>query len=237
VFVEKLAVAIRVLGCVVLAMVTGSLAGTSLADGVAASRTVHRCDARNVVVRSPDYADVPMACDGARDAIVFLASQGLEATSDVTIELVPKLSKQVSAYAAGCYLESEHRVLMLKYSAFEKCGSWFNISANRQLYRSFVAHEVAHAVAACNFKIAKPSIQAKEYIAFVTMFATMDPELRECVLSQSPGDGYEGDWQMSTTIYLLDPMRFGVQAYRHFRKPENGRDYLHAILAGRALID
>jgi hypothetical protein len=178
-----------------------------------------------------------MACDGARDAIRFLASQGLEATSDVTIEIVPKLPSQVSASAAGCYLESEHRVLMVSYSAFEKCGSWFNISANRQLYRSFVAHEVAHAVAACNFRIPKPSIQAKEYIAFVTMFATMDPELRECVLSQSPGEGYEGDWQMSTTIYLLDPMRFGVQAYRHCRKPENGRDYLHAILAGRALAD
>lgn len=51
------------------------------------------------------------------------------------------------------------------------------------------------------------------------------------------GEGYEGDWQMSTTIYLLDPVRFGAQAYRHFLKPGNRRDHLHAILAGRALTD
>jgi hypothetical protein len=218
-------------------MVTDSQLSASLADGVAASRIVHRCDTRNVVVRAPDDADVPVFCDGARDAIVFLASQGLDVTSDVTIEVVPKLSGQVSASAAGCYLESERRVLMLTYAEFEKCGSWFDIPASRRLYRSLVAHEVAHAVAACNFKIPEPSIQAKEYIAYVTMFATMDPALRACVLSKSPGEGYEGDWQMSTTIYLLDPMRFGAQAYRHFLKPGNGRDYLHAILAGRALTD
>jgi hypothetical protein len=42
---------------------------------------------------------------------------------------------------------------------------------------------------------------------------------------------------MSTTIYLLDPVRFGAQAYRHFLKPGNRRDHLHAILAGRALTD
>lgn len=185
VFSEKLAFAIRVLGCVVLATATDSLAGTTLADGAAASGTAHRCDPRNIVVRSPDYADVPMSCDGARDAIMFLGSQGLKVTSEVTIEIVPTLASQVGASAAGCYLEPERRVLMLSYFAFEKCGSWFNISAIRQLYRSFVTHEAAHALAACNFKIPKPSIQAKEYIAYVTMFAAMDPALRECVLSQS----------------------------------------------------
>jgi hypothetical protein len=232
---EKLAVA--ALGCVAFAIVTNSPIGIALADGSAASRIVHRCDTRNVVVRAPDDANVPVSCDGARDAIVFLSSQGLDVTGDVTIEVASKLPSHVSASAAGCYLESERRVLMLDYSAFEKCGSWFGIPASRRLYRSLVAHEVAHALAACNFRIPKPSIQAKEYIAYVTMFATMDPALRECVLSQAPGEGYEGDWQMSTTIYLLDPMRFGVQAYRHFLKPGNGRDYLHAILAGRALID
>jgi hypothetical protein len=42
---------------------------------------------------------------------------------------------------------------------------------------------------------------------------------------------------MRTSIYLMDPMRFGVQAYRHFLKPGNGRDYLHAILDGKVMLE
>ena len=105
------------------------------------------------------------------------------------------------------------------------------------LYRSLAAHEVAHAISDCNFKLARPTIQAKEYLAYVTMFATMAPAVRARILRKSPGHGYEGDWQMSTPIYMADPMRFGVQAYRHFLKPDNGRSYLHAILAGKVMIE
>lgn len=48
-----------------------------------------------------------MFCNGARDAIAFLASQGLVLTGDVSIEVVANLPGQVSASAAGCCLESE----------------------------------------------------------------------------------------------------------------------------------
>jgi hypothetical protein len=103
------------------------------------------------------------------------------------------------------------------------------------LYRSLVAHEVAHAVAAANFEITNPAIQAHEYIAYVTMFATMAPTLRERLLARYPGGGYEDDGQMSSTILLFDPMRFGAQAYRHYL--ESGSAYLHAVVAGRALVE
>jgi hypothetical protein len=32
-------------------------------------------------------------------------------------------------------------------------------------------------------------------------------------------------------------MSFGVRAYRHFLKLANGREYLHAILNGKALVE
>jgi hypothetical protein len=128
-------------------------------------------------------------------------------------------------------------VLIIVYSQFRKFKTWFGIPIDRSLYRSLVSHEVAHLVADCNFKISKPSIQAKEYIAYVMQFSTMEPVLRERVLSQFPSEGFEGDWQMGTTIYLFDCMGFDVRAYRHFLKPDNGRDCLHAILTGKALDD
>jgi hypothetical protein len=196
-----------------------------------------RCEAQNVSVRSPSPTDAKLACKGARDAIGFLAAHGFDVVRDVSIELVPKLTRVAGASAAGCYLESEQRVLILTFREFKKFKTWFNVPIDASLYRGLVAHEVAHALGACNFKVATSSIQAKEYIAYVTMLATTAPAQRERVLSEFPGQGFEGDWQMNTTIYLVDPMRFGVQAYRHFLKPANGRDYLHAILAGKVMIE
>ena len=196
-----------------------------------------RCNGQNVVVRSPDHAEALIACEGARDAIGFLASQGLDVTGDITIELLTRLPAFVSSSAAGCYLESEQRVLILVYSKFREFETWFGIPIDRSLYRSLVSHEVAHLVAHCNFKIPKPTIQAKEYIAYVTQFSTMEPVLRERVLLHFPCAAFEGEWQMSTTIYMFDCMSFGARAYRHFLKMENGRDYLHAIIDGKALVD
>jgi hypothetical protein len=206
-------------------------------DGVFAAEI--RCNVLNavVVVHAPDHADILIACEGARDAIVFLTSQGLDAPIDIAIDLVARLPAVVSASATGFCLESERRAIVLVYSEFRKFKTWFGVPIKRALYRSLVSHEVAHLVAGYNFKIPKPSIQAKEYIAYITQFATMEPVLRERVLARFPLEGFEGDWQMKSTIYMLDCMSFGVRAYRHFLKPANGRDYLHKILTGKALVE
>jgi hypothetical protein len=61
--------------------------------------------------------------------------------------------------------------------------------------------------------------------------------MRARVLAQFPSKAFEDDGQMNPTIYLFDSSCFGVRAYRHFLKPANGRNYLHAILAGKALAE
>jgi hypothetical protein len=196
-----------------------------------------RCSGQNVVVRSPVDADALIACEGTRDAIEFLASQGLDVPNDVAIEIVMKLPPVVSRSAAGSYLESERRVLILVYSEFRKFKTWFGIPINRSLYRSLVSHEVAHLVADYNFKIPQPSIQAKEYIAYITQLSSMEPALRNRVMSHFQCKAFEGDWQMCTTIYMFDCMGFGLRAYRHFLKLANGCEYLHDILNGKALVE
>ena len=196
-----------------------------------------RCGGQNVVVRAQERTDALLACEGARDAVQFLASQGLDATGEIAIEIVPSMTRAVSVSAAGCYLEPQRLAMVLCYSEFRKLGSWFGIPVDRSLHRSLVSHEVAHCVAGCNFRIATPAIQAKEYIAYITQFATMEPALRERILSHFQGEAFAGDWQMGTTIYMFDCMAFGVRAYRHFLKLADGRAYLQAILDGRALAE
>lgn len=196
-----------------------------------------RCTGQNVVVRSPIYADALIACEGARDAIKFLSCQGMDVSGNVAIDLVRTLPVVVSRSAAGCYLESERRAVALVYSQFKKSKTWFGIPINRSLYRSLISHEVAHLVAHYNFKIPKPTIQAKEYIAYVTQLETMEPALRKQIMSQFKCKAFEGDWQMCSTIYMFDCMGFGVRAYLHFLNLANGGVYLQSILNGKALVE
>jgi hypothetical protein len=211
----------------------------SAANSFAAEETMTlattACDAPNLFILSGNAEDVAAACDGAAAARDFLGSYGLDVSSDIWVEILPTLGSTPKDNAAGCYLASKDRVLVLDYAAFLKLGDWCGIPIDRALYRALVTHEAAHAIAACNFKIPRPSIPAQEYIAYVTMMATMDAEKRDSVMSRFAGKGYETEQQMNTTIYLCDPMRFGVQAYRHFLRRVDGGDYLNAILSGKVL--
>jgi hypothetical protein len=228
-----------ILGALVRAVVAMACFGygVALAAEPSADTTEIRCEARNVSVASAEATDLRLACQGARDAVDFLAAQGLDATGEVAIDLVRILPDAADLASAGVFLESEGRVVVVTFAEFLKFKTWFELAIDASLYRSLVAHEVAHAIAAANFKVPSPSIQAKEYIAYVTMLATMDPEVRQRVLSHSPNHGFEGDWQMSSTIYMLDPMRFAVRAYRHFLKPGNGGAYLQHILSGEVMVE
>ena len=225
----------------VAGLIAGAGTGLCLKNSIETSRgegvfgIANWCDDLDVVVFSQDHQDIKIVCEGARDAIVFLGSHGLDVTDTIVIELLTELPVSLGSSAAGCYLESERRVMILVYSEFRKFETWFGVPIDRSLYRSAVSHEVAHAVSDFNFTISKPSIQAKEYIAYIAQFSTMEPELRSMVLSHFGGTAFEGDWQMSSTIYMLDPMGFGIRAYLHFLKLIDGNKYIHSILKGEAL--
>jgi hypothetical protein len=97
---------------------------------------------------------------GARDAIDLLAAQGVYAKVHVSVEVVSELPLHAESATAGCYLESEQRVVILTFSEFEKFRTWFRIPIDAHLYRSLVAHAVARAIAAQHFRNAKPSTPA-----------------------------------------------------------------------------
>lgn len=153
------------------------------------------------------------------------------------MEVVPALPEGAGHSAAGCFVKSNQRVLVLTYDKFKARRTWFRIPVDRHLYQSVTTHEVAHAIASCNFRISAPSIRATEYIAFVTMFATMSESHRRRIVAMSPGGGFEDESKIAAIVFLFDPLRFGVEAYRHYLRPENGPAFLRAILAGTVLAD
>jgi hypothetical protein len=49
--------------------------------------------------------------------------------------------------------------------------------------------------------------------------------------------GFADESKIATIVFLFDPLRFGVEAYRHYLRPENGPTFLRAILSGTVLAD
>lgn len=191
-------------------------------------------DIRVSAAAQRDFEDI---CVGAADAAAFLTAQGIPPRAPVVIEVASSLPASAGSTAAGCWVADTKRAHVLTYAKFRKNQTWFGVPVDRALYRGLAAHEAAHAVVACNFSGPKPSIQATEYVAYVTMFSTMPQSLRDRILRAMPGRGFESEDKIHTIAYLFDPMRFGVQAYRHYLKPGVGPDFLRSVVAGKALVE
>jgi hypothetical protein len=181
-------------------------------------------------VHAADPADARAACAGAGDALSFLGAAGLDIDVPIEIHVVERLPDGVEPGAAACYVHPQRRIYTRA-----PAGSSSRPPAGAFRYPSLVAHEVAHAVAACNFAVARPTLQAHEYIAAVTTIATLPEAERARLLRTYPGQGFDRPEQISATLYLLAPTWFAVEAYRHYRKPGNGPAFLHRVLSGAAL--
>lgn len=214
-----------------------SLLNGALAGSVAGENLARPCPLSIVNIVAEVRADAADACRGASAAIEFFAALGLKTDEPISIEIMQRLPAPASEIAAGCYLQPQRRILLLTYARFEANRTWFNVPIDRELYQTVATHEVAHALAFCNFRIAKPTVHAAEYIAYVVAFASMSPALREMALAATPGEGFTNTAQISDVIYSLDPMRFAAESYRHYVKPGNGPAFLRAVLAGSALTD
>ncbi len=226
-----------VLNIVQVVLLLGLVASNALAaaHGGEAERRV--CPDGTAAVQDADAADFADVCAGVSGALGFLAVHGIRPTEPVKIRVTAAIPEEAGPTAAGCYLEHKRHVYVVPYRVFRKNKTWFGVNIGRELYRSLAAHEAAHAVAACHFRVPLPSIQAKEYVAYVAMFASMSPELRRQALRATRAQGFESLDRFTPLLYMFDPMRFGAEAYRHFFSTGNRTELLQEILAGKVLND
>lgn len=213
----------------------GALTLTSTASEPQQPSASRLCPYSDVRVFAADSRDLRDGCGGARAAVVFLTPHATGQIKTLAIVIRAKLPTAAGPTAVGAFLAQCDCSTFVPYASFRQQKTWFKVPVSRDLYRSLATHEAAHAVAAHLFQIPNPTIQAKEYVAYVTMFATMDPLLRERVLRALPGNGFASEDRIGLIVYMFDPMRFGVEAYRHYMKPENGDAFLQFVFAGKVL--
>jgi hypothetical protein len=205
---------------------------------LAATPAPARCPQGNVVVEAADARDFETGCRGAAAAVEFLAASGLGVGIPIEISFVDVMPEIVAGTpAVGCYVRAGDRIYVLTFARCRQRPLTHDVAIDRPVHLGLVAHEVAHRIVAANVGQVRLSMVAQEYIAYVTMYATMPEIPRQRVLRQIPGDGFDSNAEINTTVYLIDPVRFGAQAYRHYLKPGVGRSFIASVLNGQVLVE
>jgi len=193
-----------------------------------------QCSA-DVTVRSHDSIDARSVCRGALAAVEFFRKHGVEICEALEAEVVDELPRGVDASAVGLFSRSERKAYILSYKMFMKHGEWLELEIDRRLYESVATHEIAHALARCAAASPPLSIQATEYIAYVSMLTAMDPAQLNAMIEANPKIEFESESEINELSYALDSTRFGIMAYRHYLRQLDRPGLIQAILAGKVL--
>ncbi len=180
--------------------------------------------------------DARLACQAARAAADFLGDHGFDVRPSIEIAIDNEACKHQHDRVLGIFSGREEEVIVMSQDACRRAlanGTLFGLPFDAELYRSLVAHEVAHAIAAANFAVNHPSRLAHEYIAYVVQLATMAPRHRDRILARAKVHAYTSFSEMSETYHSLSPADFAVKVYGHFLAATDRIAVLRAVLAGR----
>ncbi len=193
------------------------------------------CGQEYIHVMYEDAADAAITCNAADVAISFMKAHGFETALPISIRVVREINgkRKILEYGHFDPVISEIKILSI-----ESCKQAmtlnppFGIPISSDLHRSFIIHEVAHAIAQHNFTMENPSVEAQEYIAYTVQLATMDRLTRKQIMDRYKIQGFEDESEITALYLAMDPASFGVKSYRHFLLQENGNDFFQRLLKG-----
>ncbi len=199
------------------------------------------CPNANATVSGMDRTDFIMVCDAVADTAKLMSDLGFNTSAHLEIEVLDDASRSLHPIPIiGLFNTRVRRVEIVDYAthlAGTGLGRPFGLDPSRELYYSFVAHEVSHAYTHENTRFTRLSTVSHEYIAYVVQFSVMPAELRKSILERIDVPAFSCDEEISEIYLNLNPSYFAVKIWRHFIKPENGKVYINAILNGEHLCD
>ena len=86
------------------------------------------------------------------------------------------------------------------------------------------------------FRRALPFLAAGILISPLSLSA-QDPSSSEEIMNATPGKAFDRESKINPTVYLCDPMRFAIRAYRHYLQEGYGDKFLYRVLSGKALAE
>jgi hypothetical protein len=174
-------------------------------------------------------------CTTTTAAVAFLKSLGLEIAETMTIRLVEHLQDLQQNDLFGAYNAKTREVSILTYAKLAEYSRnekmVLGIPFNEDVWCSFAAHELAHAISEPFLGRQMKDHVDGEYISVVTQLWVLSPETREKVLAAFKDvEPYESREEMSLLYYLIAPDRFSVKCYLHFLSLKNPAEFIERLI-------
>ncbi|WP_341540370.1 DUF6639 family protein [Marinobacterium mangrovicola] len=172
-------------------------------------------------------------CQGAREALVFLANYGVTPTGSIQIEVVDSPQEHNGGAAFGSYDRRTGRISLMSMAAIsglEETPKMLGQAMDYEHFRAGVAHEIAHALFHQNGPDAQLSNAAQEYLAYATQLAVLpEPQRRQLIESADVSAWQSGD-TISEVYMAFAPEKFAVKSYLHFIQMSDPQAFVKTLL-------
>lgn len=192
------------------------------------------CDDPLISVEASDDDLRARLCTMTSDLRTSMTECGLSQKSPITIEVVPALNQPFGDCLAS-YNCADNVIQITDPASFPDAllsGTPYAALPPQVTLRALLTHELAHALAT---QTAGGDVLARvdqEYIAAALELDLMAPEWRAEYLRLAPVGLPPRLGLIDALIYALSPRKFAVNAWQHFRLPENGCPLIRQVVAG-----
>lgn len=194
-----------------------------------------RCATLPVAFEYERSEDVNCLCETAKATTIFLRTLGLETTEVITIKLVDNLPTHQKHHLIGRYNAATREVDLLNYlkavELSKRNKSTQSVEISEDVWCSYAAHELAHAISSQYTRQESNNHTAGEYISAVTQLTVLAPESREKILKKYKNvEAYESMSEISILYFLFAPNEFAVKCYLHFISLDNPKEFVERLL-------
>ncbi len=163
-----------------------------------------------------------------------LEACGLHQARRVTVEIVERIDHPLGSCLA--YFDCDYDLIRItepkKYRDLTADDAVYSRFPEEVTLRSLLAHELTHALVTQTAAARQIDMVDQEYIAGAMELELMEPKWREVYLEAAATDAPPSPSLIDIWIYGFTPRSFAANAWRHFRRPENGCNLVQKIVAG-----
>lgn len=194
------------------------------------------CGTQPVAVSSAEPPLQEIICAAATQALEYLQRYDLHPRQTVHIGVVeyPLISSGHPIY--GRYDRRSDRIHVMSLQSILNANETpllYDEPLDLELYRSVIAHEVAHAVVQHNSRTADLAATVQEYLAHATQLAVL-PEARRARIIAAAGVGPWEPGDVISDIYMAMAItRFAVKCYLHLSAHQEPVGFVHTLLASK----
>lgn len=196
-----------------------------------------RCADRSVVVRGTEPQAVLDGCEAVKSAGRFFVSLGLSIPEGVSIELMEvQHTSLLAAHETANYDAEKNAIRILTYRAAVKATEaneqGLGRIATRSHWRSYIVHELAHAIIHAGCGLACLSRAIHEYVAAVAQLASLPTEeLGELLIPYRNLEPFQHLAEITEIYYAINPHYFAVKSYKHYQQQSDPGTFLRRMLA------